>query len=72
MSTAKEFSNDKPDDKTETNPITEQFGGVLTTLTSFRSQITMLQNQKPFYYLLIYITLKSRLKMNASLKRLIF
>ena len=50
MSNTKEFANDKTTtdkiyDKTETNPITEQFGGVLTTLTSFRSQITMLQNQ---------------------------
>ena len=29
----------------ETNQLTEQFCGILTTLSSFRSQITMLQNQ---------------------------
>jgi len=27
------------------NPVTEQFGGILNTLSSFRSSITMLQNQ---------------------------
>ena len=33
------------DDVEEPNPVTEQFSGILTTLSSFRSQITMLQNQ---------------------------
>ena len=34
-------------DTTQTKPdeVCEQFSGVLTTLSSFRSQITMLQNQ---------------------------
>ena len=49
MSTVNEIPNEPSIDPsvktTETNPITEQFGGVLSTLTSFRSQITMLQNQ---------------------------
>jgi chromatin remodeling complex protein RSC6 len=29
----------------DVNPVTEQFGGILNTLSSFRSSITMLQNQ---------------------------
>jgi chromatin remodeling complex protein RSC6 len=35
---------DKHQDKPQ-NEVVEQFNGVLTTLSSFRSQITMLQNQ---------------------------
>jgi|TARA_B110000037_G_scaffold220572_1_gene288838 chromatin remodeling complex protein RSC6 len=31
--------------KTPQNEVCEQFGGILSTLSSFRSQITMLQNQ---------------------------
>ena len=31
--------------KTPQNEVVEQFAGILTTLSSFRSQITMLQNQ---------------------------
>ena len=29
----------------EVNPVTEQFSGILNTLSSFRSSITMLQTQ---------------------------